>query len=83
MTSHASVDTVKSSVRASFIMYALSILMGYGLLEDRNGEIRGVGEAASLEEIAGGRRGSGAGRRGGARGPGPRVPRAARGGLVG
>lgn len=54
MTSHASVDTVKSSVRASFIMYALSILMGYGLLEDRNGEIRGVGEAASLEEIAGG-----------------------------
>lgn len=54
MTSHASVDAVKSSVRASFITYALSILMGYGLLEDRNGEIRGVGEAASLEEIAGG-----------------------------
>ena len=57
MTSHASVETVKGSLRASFIAYALSIMMGYGLLEDRNGEIHGVGDAATLEEIAAGEEG--------------------------
>ena len=52
MVSETSLQGVREALRESFLCYALTIMTGYGLLENRNGVVHGVGDAAEIAEIA-------------------------------
>ena len=52
MVSETSLQGVRETLRESFLCYALTIMTGYGLLENRNGVVHGVGDAAEIAEIA-------------------------------